>query len=299
MKHSKIIASALAIVFALSVAAPAFAEDGTNANAGAKLRFKLGDMRTATSTPSVRGDIHFGLNASTSADRMEKRQEMGKDMIEKRIKALEDLSARIADMKRLSADQITAIQAQIQAAIDRLTALEATIGSDTSSTTLKADLKDITGANRTFLLVIPQAQISAAVDRILATAGQLENLSVKLSARIDAASTTVDKASLEATLSDMNAKVADAKVQANAAAALVADLKPDEGDQAVKDANTAALKDARAKLEAARADIQAAYKDAQTIVIAVHGKGSVEIGAHGPLPKNPVEPIEGGDNHAN
>jgi hypothetical protein len=121
--------------------------------------------------------------------------------------------------------------------------------------------------------------IEKASHRILIAAGKLENLSPKLSARIDAAaldssgSAGVDVNALHTALADLNAKVIDAKVQANAAISETTNLKPDNGDAAILASNTAILKDARTKIQAARADIQAAFKDAQTIANDVRGKG--------------------------
>lgn len=294
--NKKIIMSISAALVALSIAAPAFADTSVQSNTsahaniqshieGGPLRVRIDSVNSGDATTSEHGSFKAnGRTASSTpqgGNHIEKGQALGKAEIEKRIKSLEDLSSRIAGMKRLSVDQITQIQASIQAEISILTSLEATIGSDTSTTTLKADVESITKANRVYLLVMPQAQISAAADRILAAAGQLENLSVKLSARIDAAATAgTDVSTLRTALSDMNAKVADAKVQANAAVSESANLKADNGDATIKASNSVALKDARTKLEAARADIQAAYKDAQTIVAGVRGKGEVKASAH-------------------
>lgn len=287
MKHSKLITTAGAALIALAVAAPAFADEANvsaSANADAGSHIRISNIRIGSGTPPE-GEMHAGIRASTTVkmngeNHIEKGQALGKAEIEKRIQSLKQLSDRIGQMKRLSTNQIAQIQASINAEIDILTNLETTIGNDTSTTTLKADLQSITKANRVYLLVMPQAQISAASDRILAAAGQLANLSTKLSTRIDAAQTAgKDVSVLSSVLADMNAKVADAKTQANAAAALVVNLKADNGDDSVKASNTATLKDARTKLEAARADIQAAFKDAQTIIAGVKGTGDANVNA--------------------
>ena len=69
----------------------------------------------------------------------------------------------------------------------------------------------------------------------------------------------------------MTAKISDAATQAAAASAEVSGLMPDNGDKTVMASNTAALKDARSKIQAATKDIQAAYKDAQAVVKGVRG----------------------------
>jgi hypothetical protein len=259
MNYSKIIALVTAGILTLGLAAPAFASEiSVSANAGANVN--IGSTSTA--------------HASTTANRIEKAQTLGKAEIDRRIKSLHELSDRIGAMKRLTADQITQIQASITAEINILTALEATIAGDTSTAALKGDLQSITQANRVYMLVMPQAQITAASDRILTVVGQLEGLSTKLATRIATAGAAgTDVTAFTAALADMNAKIADAKVQANAAVALVVALKPDNGDKTIQASNLAALKNARTKLEAARSDIMAAYTDAKTIVKGVKGKG--------------------------
>ncbi len=74
-------------------------------------------------------------------------------------------------------------------------------------------------------------------------------------------------------MADFQAKVADAKVQAQAASDLVADLKADNGDQTALLTNLSALKSARAKLQTAHADLVAARKDMAAIIGGVKGKG--------------------------
>jgi hypothetical protein len=106
----------------------------------------------------------------------------------------------------------------------------------------------------------------------------LAQLSDKFSARI-AALPSGTSASLSATLADYNAKIADAKVQANAAVSEVANLKPDNGDTSIQQSNTAALKDARSKTQAAQQDIVAARKDAETIVKGLRGTGASVSGS--------------------
>jgi hypothetical protein len=77
-------------------------------------------------------------------------------------------------------------------------------------------------------------------------------------------------------MTDLKAKLADAKTQADAAVAEVANLQVDNGDKTVQTANTTALKDAKAKLVVAQKDLAAARHDAATIYGVVKGKGGVE-----------------------
>ena len=70
-------------------------------------------------------------------------------------------------------------------------------------------------------------------------------------------------------LADMNAKIADANVQAQAAVTETASLQPDNGNATVMASNTATLKDARTKIQTAQQDLVKARQDAGVIVKAL------------------------------
>lgn len=190
--------------------------------------------------------------------------------IDARVKALTALSTRINEMRRVTTSQKASLTATLQAAITEMNALKAKIDADTDTATLKADIQSITKSYRIYLLVLPQGRITAAADRIMTTVGLMNDLSAKLQTRITEAQTAgQDVAAMNASLTDMNAKTADANVQANAAISLIANLNPDNGDQAVFQSNQAALKDARAKIKLATQDLQTARKDAGAIAKAL------------------------------
>jgi len=84
--------------------------------------------------------------------------------------------------------------------------------------------------------------------------------------------------SANASLADMNAKVADANTQSQAAVSLVANLQPDQGNQTVMQSNQTALKTARADIKAALADFKTARQDAGSIVKAL---GAMHLNASG------------------
>lgn len=226
------------------------------------------------------GSAHAGLgvemgNRGKGADDLKGHaRDRANQEIERRLDALDRLSGRIEDAKRITLDDKATLTASIQAQIDALVELKAKIEADDSTTTLKADIESITKGHRIFLLVIPKGAITAAADRVLSVATQMEAFSSKLQARIDGAG-DVDAGALNDLLDDYDAKVADAKVQANAAIDLVADLSVDNGDASVVASNTQTLKDARAKVVAAQQDLKTARQDAQKIAGAVKGHGSV------------------------
>lgn len=211
--------------------------------------------------------------ASTTEKHIEKAQDKAGSAIDMRIKSLQELSTRLGTMKLLPAETLATIQASIAAEIQTLVDLKAKIGSDTASTTLKADAKSITQEHRVFLLVEPKARIASAASRVNAVVTQFQALAVKLQARITlAAAAGADVTASTATLADFNAKIADAKVNADAALAETVNLQADNGNATVLAANTAALKDAKAKLEVAQKDLAAARADAAKIYGVVKGK---------------------------
>ncbi len=251
-------------------------------------------MPLAASANEGRDDgLRFGLSASTSVrvgheeDRAERKAEhqgkiedkaherAGKE-IERRLEGLNKLIERITNAKRIDGDDKATLSATLTAQINALTALKAKIDADTSTTTLKEDVQSITKSYRIFALVMPQASITASADRVKYVADQLSTLSAKLKTRLDALTAGGTDVSASVTLlADMNAKIASAKVQAQAAIDGIVNLKPDNGDKTVMESNLAALKAAREKVRAAQADLKTAREDARKIMINIKGKGEV------------------------
>jgi hypothetical protein len=247
--NKKILFSALAasIMLAAGSVLPASAALGLNASAGLSVKLDV--------TARARADAQ----------------------IDARITALNNLEARIGQMTKVTSDQKASLDASIQASINDMTALKAKIDADTDNATLKADIQSITKSYRIYILVLPQGRITAAADRIITIVGLFNDLSLKLQARISAAQAAGQNVTaLNASLSDMNAKTADANVQAQAAINEVVVLKPDNGDKTIMASNDAALKDARAKLKVAMGDLKTARQDAGSIVKALI---AIKVGA--------------------
>lgn len=224
---------------------------------------------------SVEKDKNDKENNGLHLGQMKKGENMGAHVdnsIDARISSLTKLSARLSESKQLTAEQKTHFVAMIQAQIDALVALKAKIGNDVSTSTMHDDAGHIRSEFRTYALVLPRATILASSDRILNIAANMDTIGAKLNTRITAAaSSSVNVTAARASYADYLAKVADAKVQAQAAASLVANLSADTGDKTVFATNTAALKAAAAKLEVARADLKAARKDMSDILKVVKG----------------------------
>jgi hypothetical protein len=169
-------------------------------------------------------------------------------------------------MKKVSASAKASLSAEIQAEITKLTNLKIKIVADTDAAVLKNDVKSITGSYRIYALIMPQISLLAAADRVQVLAGNFETVIVKLQTRInEAAAAGKDTSAMTSALATIKIKVADSKVQADAAAMAVASLTPDNGDKVKMEANSAALKNARAKLKVATDDLKEAQKEMNKI----------------------------------
>jgi hypothetical protein len=233
-------------------------------------------ISASASTTVATGGVKVGLSAAANAKLtalVQKGQQRADQEITRRIKALNALSIRVNGMTRLSTDEKSSMSTTIQTQITAMNTLQAQIATDAaanSTTSLKTDIQSITKSYRIFALVIPQGAIEAASDRVLTVASDLQTISGKLQTRITAAQAAgVNMNTSVTALADMNAKITDANTQVNAAVSETASLQPDNGDATIQASNTAALKDAHAKIQAAQKDLVAARADAGTIVKAL------------------------------
>ncbi|MBU6321094.1 MAG: hypothetical protein KGI78_01320 [Patescibacteria group bacterium] len=252
----------IAAVFALALSplAASAGELGVGVNMG------LDASTDARTSASLRASTTMRMEAGArGGDRIAAAQARAGEEIDRRIKNLAALSTRFGEMQKLASSSQATLSASLESQISALTALKAKIDADDSTTTLKADIQSIAKSYRIYALIMPQAALTAAAGRVENVANLLTQFSAKLATRIGAGA----DASLQASLTDMNTKIADASVQAKAAVSGVASLAPDNGDQSVAAANTAALKAARAKIQAAQQDLVAARKDAGAIVKAL------------------------------
>ena len=251
-----------------AVALPVFAiglYGEVNANAEVNTQ---GMVQTNT---EVKADVKTNVKATVTEKRIEVGKNRADQEIDRRIKALSNLETNINLMNRVSAEEKTSLSSSIQSQIDALTNLKTKISSDSDLATLKTDIKSITASYRIFALIIPQGHITATVDKIHSTIDMMTAFQAKLQSRIDVSkSAGSDTATMATLISDMSAKLANAKTEADAAMSLSAGLKPDNGDQAIFKSNNEALKSAREKIKSARADLRLAREDAQKIRIELH-----------------------------
>ncbi len=238
-------------------------------HAGLEDRFRMG-MNGSTTMGRPAGaerPVKERMENGEKGPGLAKLQEHGGEKIDERIKKMQEQIARIAKMERLSDAQKASITAELNAQITALTSLKASIGTETDVTKLKDLTHSITKAYRVYAVTMPKAAITAASDRIMKVVSQMESFTVKLEARVTASGS----ADATTALADFKVKVADAKVQAQAAASLVANLSADNGDATVAASNTAALKSAKEKIDLAQKDLKDARKDIGAILKAVKG----------------------------
>ena len=266
---TKFAVGSTAAVALLSVSpTPAFAQDGAprpglRAGASTTVQARMEKKDAAVEARMEKKD------AAMEA-RITKAKERAHQEITRRITAMQELSTRIQGMARVSDASKASISSTLQAQISNLTTLDAKIAADTDIDTIKTDIKSITSSYRIYMLVMPQGRILAAADRSKTVAANLTTFSGKLATRITEAQTAgKDVAALNSLLADMNAKIADITVQADAAIALVSGLTPDNGDKAKQEANKKALDEARAKIKTAQEDAKIARKTAGSIVDAL------------------------------
>ncbi len=189
--------------------------------------------------------------------------------ITQRIDSLNTLITRVNSAQKLSDTEKSTLSSSLQNEIGQLTALMAKIDADTDAATLKTDMLSITKSYRIYLLVLPQASIAAASDRILTIVDLMNGVVTKLNARISQLTPAQNTTSIQTAMSDIAAKLSDATTQANTAVSETAPLIPDQGNTTTQAGNTAMLKDARTKIKTAASDLAAARKDFMTVTQAL------------------------------
>ena len=117
--------------------------------------------------------------------------------IDRRITTLQRFNARVQSMRKVTTEFKNNLSANIQGHIDGLATLKAKIDADTDATTLRADVLTIRQAYRVFALIMPQAAIASASDRIVNVVDMIVGVGNKLQARIEEARTAGRESRME------------------------------------------------------------------------------------------------------
>ncbi len=143
---------------------------------------------------------------------------------------------------------------------------------------IKADVKANVDMKRGMVRAFGINMVNVVTNRIIATADVMTIFGTKLEARINAAKANgVDVAAWTAIYADYTAKVADAKVQAKAAADIAATAKTDGATKEIAEANKKIGMEARAKIKLARTSLQVARADADKLVKAFRANAKSEV----------------------
>lgn len=185
--------------------------------------------------------------------------------IQRRLTALQELLTKIGMLKHVPDANKTTYITQIQTEIASLTTLKTKIDAETNAAALKTEVQSIVTSYRVFALFMPQIRLLTAADSVSTVTDNLTTITGKLQTRISTLKASgKDTTTQEALLSDMQAKITDAKTLATAIIAEVGPLTP-EGYPG----NKTTLEDARKKLQSARQDLETAAQDARKIIQAL------------------------------
>lgn len=274
MKISTFVSSASAFAL-LALATPAAAQTGEPRpiplpGARVEARLEARDNRiearaAASTTRAERVEDRKEARAEKMGEREAKAKERANAEIDRRIEALTKLDEKTEGKKRVSAEGKASVDAMVAAEIASLNELRARIAADTSTTSLKANMEAITTSHRVFMLIVPQGHISASADAVKTSVASMTALITKLAARLTEASTAgSDVSAQQKALADAQTKLTTATAAADAAVALTKDLKPDNGDKTIADANKKALEAGRAKIKEANDALKGARADIKT-----------------------------------
>jgi len=185
--------------------------------------------------------------------------------IAQRLTSLNDASTRINSLVKLSSAQKAQFSGEIVTDVNGLTSLKAKIDADTDLTTARADYKTIFTTYRVYAEFLPQLHLLISSDTMDVTADKLSDLATKLQSRIQSAGNPSNLTSL---LSDMQAKIADAKTQYGNVQSQVTSLTPQSYDNDPT-GTSSTLKNARSEIQTGAGDLKAAFADAKQIIQAL------------------------------
>lgn len=184
------------------------------------------------------------------------------------------ITMRQAQLAKLGTEMATApscdtngvIASEISADGPALTALGQKLAGDITAQAAKADFGTIFTTYRVYLVVTPQAYVTAACGHIQAASAKLTADQQKLASRVAGLPAGPAQIAAGASLADMTTQMTNATAQANSAAASLAGIVPDLGNKTVEAANATAVQGAHSHLVTARGALLAAVNDAKAVV---------------------------------
>lgn len=225
----------------------------------------LSQAVNATNLTTAQTQAETQAKTQAKTNRIQNLKTRADTEINRRLAALNLLTTKVNLLKKLSADQKTSFNTDIQNNITDLTALKVKIAADTDPITLQTDVKSIIGDYRIFALYIPKIHLLAGADAVTDMTTNLSILAIKLQTKITTDQQAgKDTTTAQAALIDMQAKITAALTQAQNVTATVIPLAPTGYP-----GNSSSLKSSQVILKAARSDLQTARQDAQQIIKAL------------------------------
>ena len=218
-------------------------------------------LLTLVSCAVLSAGLVSAQTAATTTTGIQKTIQASDTAIAKRIASLNTFVDRVSSTQKLSDAEKSSLVASLQNEVNELTNLKTKIDGDTTTAEIKTDAESITKSYRIYMLVLPQASVAAASDRVLSIVDLMTGLQTKIQSRISQLPSTDNTTAIQTAMQDVAAKLADASIQANAAVSGISALVPDQGNTTTASLNTAALKAARSKIKTATADLTSARKD--------------------------------------
>jgi hypothetical protein len=166
----------------------------------------------------------------------------------------------------LTADQVTALQNQIQNERNSLTTLKQKIDADTDAATARADDQSIMKQYRVYAVFLPLLRHTVWVDLMTNALGKMADLDDKIQTGISSAPAS-QQTQLNALFKDYKAKVADAQTQLTNAATLFASMTPDAYNKNPSGFKITTLGALHKDTIAAHKDIKAARTDLHQIAM--------------------------------
>lgn len=150
--------------------------------------------------------------ASKAAERqtnaLAKIKQKGQNMIDIRLKSLNNLLDKIKNTKHISDSDKVFLTTSIQNAITGLTSLKTTIEQDTTVEQATAHVKQIVTDYRIFLIFEPKIRITAVIDNLQTLSASSASLSGKLQTYVDKLKTEgKDTTALQKLLNDINSRL--------------------------------------------------------------------------------------------
>jgi hypothetical protein len=214
---------------------------------------------TSTNTTSTSASAKASANSQAHLQRIITR---GNAEIDRRLATLGTLGTLVSSATKLSSSDATTLRNTVSNDTSSLTSLKTQLDGETTVTAATADAQSIILNYRVYALVDPQVHLVKTADDQQVTEGKLATLSTTLGARITAAQQVgTNVTALQASLSDLNSKVAAAQSISSTIESSVVNLVPSDYNS-----NHTVLSGDRNQLQTAESDIKAAIADSKNIV---------------------------------